>query len=265
MKWQDLTAPEFAQAVKDVGGVCILSAGCLEKHGNHLPLGTDFLTAFDLASRAGEREPALVFPPFYFTQIHEARCFPGTVALDPILTLELLLAVCDEISRNGCHKIIILNGHGGNRHLFGYLAQAMLSKRRDYSVYVPTLVSGEDRKKQWNAILTTDVNQHACECETSMSLALFPELVKMDRIDGWKTRPLDRLAHLPEGATPINWYADFPEHYAGDANPATAEKGHKLVQLIVDSLAQYIRAVKQDNAVAEMTKEFYDRCDQVGK
>ena len=43
MNWEHLTAPDFAQAVRDTGGVCVLPIGVLEKHADHLPLGTDAL------------------------------------------------------------------------------------------------------------------------------------------------------------------------------------------------------------------------------
>ena len=82
MQWEHLTATDFAAAARDTG-VCILSIGVLEKHSEHLPLGTDFLNGHRVACMAAEKEPAVVFPPFYFGQIYEARCFPGTITLKP--------------------------------------------------------------------------------------------------------------------------------------------------------------------------------------
>ena len=78
MQWENLTSPDFATAVRETG-VCILTFGVLERHSEHLPLGTDYLNGHKLACLAAAREPAVVFPPFYFGQIYEARCFPGTV------------------------------------------------------------------------------------------------------------------------------------------------------------------------------------------
>ncbi|MFB3893896.1 MAG: creatininase family protein [Phycisphaerae bacterium] len=267
MEWSSLTVGDFAKAVKETGGVCVLAVGCLEKHADHLPLGTDFLAGHRIACMAAEKEPAVVFPPYYFGQIHEARPFPGCIALDEVLTLQTLRAVCDEISRNGLNKIIIYNAHGGNTHMLGYLAQTNLSQRRPYSLYL-TGFDGlwpEWRRKAWRETLTTPNHGHACECETSQMLAMFPELVKMEYIKGRKTEPLGRFNHIPPGMVSARWYSDYPDHYAGDATAATAEKGRKLVGLVVDSLADYIKAVKEDTAVAALAKEFYDRCDQVGR
>lgn len=261
MKWEELTAPDFAEAVKKTG-VCVLAIGCLEKHFDHLPLGTDYLNGHKLCCLAAEKEPAVVFPPYYIGQIHEARCFPGTIAIDPVLTLQLLMNVCDEIGRNGFRKIVIYNAHGGNTALLGYLTQSIMAVRKNYTVFVLRPQVADDQK--WSKILETSVHGHACECETSISLANHPNLVKMEALCGRKADPLGRLDHLSDGEITGGWYANCPDHYCGDANAATAEKGEKLRSLVVDSIANYIRAVKNDETALELMREFYDRCGEVG-
>ena len=128
MRWDELTAGDFQEAVHQTG-VCVLAVGVLERHGEHLPLGTDYLNGHRLACLAAEKEPAIVFPPFYFGQIYEARCFPGAVTLKPTLLIELFEGVLDEIARNGLHKIVLYSAHGGNHYLVGFLAQCTLWKR----------------------------------------------------------------------------------------------------------------------------------------
>jgi creatinine amidohydrolase len=135
MQWEQLTSTDFAVAVRETG-VCILAAGVLEKHSEHLPLGTDFLNGHKLACLTGEKEPAVVFPPFYFGQIYEARCFPGALTIKPTLLVELFQSVMDEIGRNGFNKIVIYNAHGGNIHLLHFLAQCSLWEEKPYSVYL---------------------------------------------------------------------------------------------------------------------------------
>ena len=97
--------PSRRARTRTAGGVCILPFGVLEKHGDHLPLGTDALTAHAIAVRAAEQEPALVFPLFYFGMNTHAKCEPGAIAIRFDLLLQLLESVCDEISRNGFDKI----------------------------------------------------------------------------------------------------------------------------------------------------------------
>ena len=157
MQWENLTSPDFGEAVRQTG-VCIIPLGVLERHSDHLPLGTDFLNSHKLASLAAEKEPAVVFPPFYFGQIYEARCYPGTFTLKPILLVEVLQAVMDEIGRNGFKKIILLNGHGGNIHLLHFLAQCSLWEEKPYSVYLFERELTEARQKEWDDILETELH-----------------------------------------------------------------------------------------------------------
>lgn len=258
MQWENLTSPDFAAAVRQTD-VCIVAFGVLERHSEHLPLGTDFLNAHRIACLAAEKEEAVVFPPFYFGQIYEARCFPGALTLRPTLLLEVIQAVFDEIGRNGFHKIILYNGHGGNGHLLHFLAQSALHEEKPYKLYLFQEGRIEERNKAWEQVLETKLHGHACECETSMTLANFPELVKMERVPAQPAEPRGRMGHLKDDFSGIGWYADYPEHYAGDARPASAEKGLALRRLSVDALAQFIAAVKADRTVPALEKEFFER------
>lgn len=263
MQWEQLTASEFAEAVRETG-VCVIAMGVIEKHSEHLPLGTDYLTGHRIACMAAEKELAVVFPPFYFGQIYEARCFPGTVTLKPTFLLELIQGVFDEIGRNGFKKIIIFNTHGGNNHLLSFLAQCSLWEKKPYSLYIPLTKLTPEGKKEWEAIRKTSFGEHACELETSMVLGTYPHLVKMDRVPEEAATPLNRMKDLPPTYTGIWWYSDHPDHYAGDARFATEEKGQTLVRLMTDCLAQYIASVKADNVVPALTEEFFRRVEQVG-
>src|SRR6202051_4042939 len=79
-KWEELTAADFRMAVQQSKGTCLLPFGILEKHGPHLPLGTDLLNVRYASLHAAEKEYAVVFPEYYFGQIFEAKHEPGAVA-----------------------------------------------------------------------------------------------------------------------------------------------------------------------------------------
>jgi creatinine amidohydrolase len=262
MQWEELTARDFANAVRETG-VCVIAMGVVEKHSEHLPLGTDYLTAHAVACLAAEKEPAVVFPPFYFGQIYEARCFPGTVTLHPKLLLELIQGVFDEIGRNGFKKIIVYNGHGGNGPLLQFLAQCSLWEEKPYYVYMPRQTLTPEGQKAWEAMQETTFGGHACERETSRVLGTNPHLVKMDRVPQEPGAPLKRMQHLPPTYSGIWWYADYPNHYAGDARSATQEKGETLVRLEADFLARYIAAVKADQVVPALQDEFFRQVEAV--
>ena len=114
---EELTAVQFKEAVKKSSQTAIIPIGVLEKHGPHMPLGTDVYTAREIALRAAEMEYAVVFPWYYFSQINEARQQPGTISYSPELIWKILQETLDELNRNGFKKIILINGHGGNAAL----------------------------------------------------------------------------------------------------------------------------------------------------
>ncbi|HET7151883.1 MAG TPA: creatininase family protein [Candidatus Acidoferrum sp.] len=160
VKWEELTAEDFRQAIQQSKGTCLLPFGILEKHGPHLPLGTDLLNVRYASLHAAEQEFAVVFPEYYFGQIFEAKHEPGTIAYSMELQLKLLQETTDEMARNGCKKVIIVNGHGGNEHLLPYFAQAQMASPKDYVVYV---LDGERSRPGGPGKKSTGVDYHAGE------------------------------------------------------------------------------------------------------
>ena len=262
MRWEQLTDSDFARAVRETG-LCIVPVGCLERHSDHLPLGTDMIASHAVASRAAEREPAVVFPPYCFGQINEARHFAGALTLPPPLLSQVLGAVCDEIGRNGFRKILLYDGHGGNTHWLRYFCQCALYERKPYTVYLAQWPDDPERRARINAICPTN-GEHAHEEETCLMLALAPDLVKMDRVPDQPGVPLGRLKDLRGAYTGIWWYADYPEHYSGDARGASKEKARRILEIHVEALAETIRSVKEDRAAPALEREFFDRVDKAG-
>src|SRR5580704_17676315 len=253
VKWEELTAADFQQAVQKARATCVLPFGIIEKHGPQLPLGTDLINVRYVAEHAAQQEYAVVFPAYYFGQIFEARHEPGTVAYSAKLQLDLLQETTDEMARNGCKQIVIVNGHGGNNHLLPFFAQSQLATPRDYMVYVlsrPNYPPGRPALK-------STVDQHAGESETAHTLVSRPDLVHLDRAGSESGADQNRL-DLPAGVyTGIWWYAKFPEHYAGDGSAATKELGEFDMKAWADSVANAIRSIKADQVSARLQEEFY--------
>ena len=119
MYWDELTADHFAEAVQETK-VCVIPMGVVEKHGSHLPLGTDMIIGRTIAEMAAKIEPFVIFPYYCFGQINEARHVPGAIAISPKMQMELLQEVVDEVRRNGFKKIVLLESHGGNINFLNY-------------------------------------------------------------------------------------------------------------------------------------------------
>jgi creatinine amidohydrolase len=216
----------------------------------------------EVCNRAAALEPAIVFPDYIFTQILEARHYPGCIGIDPELTVRLLENTCSEIARNGLKKIVIVNAHGGNDNLIHYLAQIQLATPRDYVVYIAEQFYSPEDAETIRAQWETKVDGHAGEKETSAIMAIHPELVRKNAMpaDG-EGMPLGRLQHLRDMNVDVGvwWYADYPSHYCGDGIPATAEKGNFWLDGRARGLAQVIRAIKDDTETRRLQDEFFSR------
>jgi creatinine amidohydrolase len=255
VKWEELTAPDFIKAIQRAQGTCVLPFGILEKHGAHLPLGNDLINARYISLHAAEQEYAVVFPEYYFGQIFEAQQQPGTVAYSAHVQMELLQETADEMARNGCKKILILNGHGGNESLLPFFAQSQLAKPRDYAVFV--YMPSEEAPGR--PPLRDKVDMHAGESETAHTMISRPDLVHLDRAKSQSGADLNRL-HMPRGVnTGIWWYARFPNHYAGQGSLATRELGEFDMKTAVSKTAEVIRAIKADQETLKLQNEFFEK------
>ena len=256
-KWEELTAPDFIQAIHQSQGVCLLPFGIIEKHGPHLPLGTDLLDVRFAVMNAVQQEYAVVFPEYYFGQIFEAQQEPGTLAYSLSTQLTLLQETVKEMARNGCKKVLIVNGHGGNNSLLPLFAQAQLATPRDYVVYVFGLPNENVPGRP--ALKTPNNDMHAGESETSHMLVARPDLVHIERADSESGADQNRL-HLPESVyTGIWWYAKFPDHYSGVGSAATKQLGEFDQKTWTSQIVEAIKAVKADQQALQLQNEFFEK------
>ena len=263
--WEELTASDFPLAVKQAQGVCLVPMGVLEKHGPHLPLGTDVYSARELCFRAAQQEYCIIYPFYFAGQIFEAQQQPGTIAYSADLIYKLLDETCREIARNGIKKIILVNGHGGNNAFLQYFCQVQLATPRDYVVYVISPSTDAEAQRQIAALRKSSFDGHAGEVETSVMLAIRPDLVKLERANDESGEDLNRLPlkkEFPSIQTGIWWYAQFPNHYAGDAKDANAAIGELSLASRSQNLADIIRAVKADQNALRLQEEFFRESQQ---
>lgn len=255
-KWEELTSADFRSAIQQSRGTCLLPFGILEKHGPRLPLGTDLLNVRYASLQAVAQEYAVVFPEYYFGQIFEAKHQPGTIAYSLGLQLQLLQETTDEMGRNGCKKILIVNGHGGNEHLLPLFAQSQMDSPHDYVVYIQ---DGERSRSGGPGKKSTGIDYHAGENETSNTMVSRPDLVHLDRATS-ESGADEKRVNLPEDVyTGIWWYARFPNHYSGDGSVATKALGEWNMKNWIDAIVDAIRAIKADDESLKLQNEFYEK------
>lgn len=258
VRYEELTAPEFVQAVARSGATCIIPLGILEKHGPHLPVGTDLIDCREVSARAAAEEYTIVFPAYFVGQIFEAKHQPGTIAYGSRMMLDFLQQTCDELARNGIKKIILVNGHGGNESFLRYFCQSQLESRRDYAVYLFDPAFDEATEARLAKLRKTALDGHAGEEETSVMLAHHPDLVHLDKAGAENGEDVKRLAGLKYAYTGIWWYASQPNHYRGDGGAGNVEFGKALLEAETGLLVEMIRSVKKDTVTLELQKRFFD-------
>jgi creatinine amidohydrolase len=261
VQYEELSAPEFIQALDLSEKTCIIPLGILEKHGAHLPIGTDLLDSREIALRAAKTEYAVVFPHFYFGQIFEARHQPGTIAYSADLIWKILEETCDELGRNGFQKIILVNGHGGNASFVQYFCQAQLAIKKNYAVILFVESDDLEVNKKIESLRKTTGGGHADEIETSMLFSHRPDLVHIEHAKEQSGKDLDRISYLKNAYTGIWWYASFPNHYAGDGSVASKEIGDLALNSSASQLVDLLKSIKTDKTILELQQEFYKKAE----
>ena len=143
MLWENLREEEFEGAIKTSGGLCIIPLGCIEKHGQHLPVGTDMFIARRIIEDATKVEDAMVFDVgawmgevsgFHANPTPETNRTRGCIAITQNLMLNILTELCNEIYRNGFNKILLVNAHGGNRPILNHFLRCQSYDKKPYAL-----------------------------------------------------------------------------------------------------------------------------------
>lgn len=279
MFWENLREEEFEDAIERSKGLCIVPVGCLEKHGQHLPVGTDVIHITEIAKLASEKEPVCIFPTMYFGEKTGAGEFKGTVIFSLQLRQQILEETCREIARNGFKKILLYNGHGGNQDMLSQFARSVLYNNADYMVYTYSLGSdfATPKKllqknysyltKEDKEVLKEYTEQkkrygHACFVETGWVYGVRPETVRLDKItaeSGESVHRFDEFSNL-KISTPFAWMGDYPNSYAGDAHEGMNERiARAMVEYSTESLCEVIRFLKSETVSDEYHDEWLQK------
>ncbi|MBQ9545530.1 MAG: creatininase family protein [Clostridia bacterium] len=277
-RWLHITSENFHKIREASEGVCVIPMGCIEKHGLHLPLGTDILEASGVAYAASQIEPFCVFPDFTFGDV-------GTNAPtrnDGILTLtvetEMLLLeeLCEQISKNGFKKILIMNGHGGNNPWLSTFLRRLGNRKRDYVVStfmleLPALkkmgqflmdngpgsipeLTPEDEKYLIGCTVNKMRGGHACLGETAYIMALYPEDVHLERLgieSGENTHVADKFTEVGI-SVPAGWDFNYPNAYTGDDPVGCTETiGKAQLRIEAERFARAVKVYKEDTLLLE--------------
>jgi creatinine amidohydrolase len=274
----DLAYPDI-QAYLKVCDLVMVPMASTEQHGPHLPLSTDTVTAYEVASRVGKINNMLHTPvvwtgysPQHMAGAGEGR---GTITIRSATLQALLYDIARSLIHHGFNKIVFINGHGSNvkvidpvlrkiRYDTGALVGFCMPYMERYVGLMEGLMENpKDETPGW----------HASELETSQMLAHNPKLVRMDRAVKTLTqvpRWLPGQFGKKDGAPDIQFegysYFQFPmDHHEftesgviGNPERATAEKGEEAFRRYAEHAARAIGAL-QEVQVTVRQREWLDR------
>jgi creatinine amidohydrolase len=118
-----MTSPEVDQACKEAVGIIIIPVGAVEVHGPHLPVGTDTFETYEIGLRAAQQAGVVIAPPLWYGNSRSFMDFPGTISIRPEILMELTRDVCLSLIQHGFHKLVVLDGHGGNYGILDLLIE----------------------------------------------------------------------------------------------------------------------------------------------
>jgi creatinine amidohydrolase len=238
--WQEMLRHELLAALEE-RPVVIVPVGSVEQHGPHCPQDVDISIPYHLAIRAAEAIsdfPVVVAPPVTYGFTHYNLGEVGTITLG----LEVFIAVLCDVSRsiwaNGFHRIILLNGHGGNQAPT-WSASVKLAEEDVWALAVTYWTMATNELMAWSEADGGSIG-HGGEWETSLQLYLRSDLVDMTLAvrDEW------RLKFSPA----VQRYASFPERrremahgVMGDPFLASAGKGERLFGVLLERLVALCR------------------------
>jgi creatinine amidohydrolase len=246
MNLAELTHPEIARLIPHTPVVVPVAA--MEQHGVHLPLATDSMLLGEVVRRVEPRLHAEVLfaPLLWLGNSHHHLEYAGTLSAAPRTYLDLVSDLLDNLLGHGFRRILFLNGHGGN---ITPGRQAIFETRQKHRARTDLLLLFASywdfaRPEQGRGDLVQSAVGHACEWETSMMLAIRPDLVKPfaalePRDVGYGFEPAYRgwitQERRPRGG-------DAPGHL-GDPARASAEKGEYLLGCYADGVEAFLRRV----------------------
>jgi creatinine amidohydrolase/Fe(II)-dependent formamide hydrolase-like protein len=241
----ELTWPEAEARFKQVD-VALLPVGAVEQHGPHLPLDTDAFDAEYLAKRVAEgcsSPKPLVFPTISYGVSYHHEDFSGTLSVSPETLARLVHEVGICAARCGITKLVIINGHGGNSPALHLGAQMI---NRDTHIFT-CVETGETSDSDVHEMISTPNDVHAGEIETSTTLAVRPELVKMAQAPRMIPQFSSRYLNFSSRRS-VGWYAHTEKisksGVMGDATQATAEKGARMWAVMTLRLVELIEDLK---------------------
>lgn len=223
------TMAEFKKALKKTRTL-IIPFGTVEAHGDHLPLNTDTLIIREVVKKTAEKINVFMAPPIQYGVCTSTSQHPGTIGITPETLRRIAFDIVRDAYKKGLRNFVLVSGHGGSIHVSALKEAGEVLKEELPDIKIAAFVIYEAVGKKADEIAETKGDSHAGELETSLVLHLAPRLVK--------GRSKEEYPKIPKPFIVKNKVKYWPGAVWGNPEKATAEKGERLFNLMVDRLAE---------------------------
>lgn len=240
MQWHQMTWPEVAEFVKDDSCAALLPVGATEQHGPHLGCGMDSEIADKLSRKVGEMADIVVLPTLpYGCSIGHSKRWPGTIALQPKTLIDVVKEIGDWVVYSGFKKLFILNSHVSNFAPLRCALEMLRAEHNDLMVAIINSATVSERVKERHFEDADD--WHANEAETSLMMAVAPDLVREDKLQDSDDpdRTEDCVFSHPVNRTSLNGVTGKP-------SLASESKGQTLFAWMAQDLTELIQKGKAE-------------------
>lgn len=249
LELERMTWPQVRAALDAGRTTVVFSCGAVEQHGPHLPLFTDAEHGSELSRRvASGLGAALVAPTVRVGCSEHHMAFPGTISIEESTFAAVLRDYVRSLARHGFRHICVIPSHGGN---FAPLAHAlpMLRETSGERTHVSAFTDLQALIGLWMRLaaplgVADRVGGHADVAESSVMLALHPDLVRTELAEAGHVGPL--TPELIERLFTQGMRAISPNGILGDARGLSAELGRRCIEELVTVLVDYFRREASD-------------------
>jgi creatinine amidohydrolase len=242
---EDLTWPEVAAAFEAAVPVIVPIGAAAKEHGHHLPMKTDWLLARSLVEGVAATLPVLVAPIVPFGYYPVFQRYPGSQHLSADTFVRLLTELLERFLDQGARRMAIVNTGVSTEGPIGLAVRGIL-ERRGISIGVADI-----RRLGGKAdhLLEQEFGSHADERETSIMLAIAPELVRMNLAQrDYGNEPAAGIFTTPttmQSTDPTR--SDYSATGAfGDPTLASADKGRAFLDAMIADLVDGLTALFPD-------------------
>lgn len=246
--WSEYSSPDFAALDRD-RLIAVLPVSAIEQHGPHLPMSVDTTIVEGIVERVIEQMPdelpALFLPTQRIGKSNEHARYPGTLTLSVDTLIRLWMEIGDCVAAAGVRKMVIFNSHGGQGVVAEIVARDLRVKH-DMLVIATNTYSFGTPAGMFSSV-ETQHGIHGGDKETSVVLALRPELVEMGKAANFRSSAEKLVAdtrHLSINArAKLAWQIQDlnPAGACGDASVATAQKGQGVIDHVATQFIEMLR------------------------